>query len=353
MSHAIAYAPASFRLIASEDDISEPVVAPRNPDEPHPEMTLAEFYENYVEKHVIIHAKKSTKAEYRRSLKFWRKLVGQPQLCEITRNSCSTFVSGLAATVVKKGTTMCDETVHKHCRNIQMILDRTGPIQERGLYGRLNAEILDRVPVLLKPTLLGSEVEDCFTMQELETLLQSCHAAITPNCEKVPNAEWWQALFIVIYNTCLRIGSVRNIHYDKIVKDQYGYWVTLRRTENKKKAQLVYLNAHAMEAINRIRTNRKVVFDWPHVESWLHAQRRRICALHLPESRQFGFHAIRKLAMNELGEINSLAVKMAANHSERDVTKDHYMHRSTLSRASDKLPQPAWQWADLSQKLLF
>jgi integrase len=109
-----------------------------------------------------------------------------------------------------------------------------------------------------------------------------------------------------------------------------------------RRPMVVYLNAPAMAALRSIRTDRELVFPWPHARRDFYKYLHRLeDSAGIPEAEQFGMHTIRKTVATLLYEVNPGAAQFALGHTTNDVTRQHYVDGGPMvARALDQLPQP-------------
>lgn len=339
-----------------------------------PQQTLEGFFEGYVLPICLPYAAPRNIKQYRESLGYWKRFSGDPTLAQLSqateqvqpdgrrtrqyinaRVAISRFVQQLRALPGRDGT-LAENTVRKHCVALQYILDRAAPADAR--HNPDGAGMLPEAITIPKPGVVVNQVEDVFTLPEIGHWLDACKAAKSPKrLAGVSPPDFWRSLVVFAYNVGLRIDTIVSVRFDWFSKDEMGHWVQIPpRAIKKKRGRAYYVNAWAWDAIEAIRTNRELVFEWRHEMGWLHETRRRLLAASgIAESRRFGFHGLRKACLSQAARINPMAASMIAGHSEgRNVTRDHYMHRSIMAECLDQLPQPVWgQNRSDRQTLLF
>lgn len=317
-----------------------------------PGITLGQFYERYVKPICHASARKRTHDAYDRSLNYWDRITGDPALQEIDEYVCAAFIAGLRQLDGCDGM-LADNTVRKHCVHVQYCLDRAGPYSRRN--NPLGKSLIADPPLLLKPAVVKNDVVDNFLLPEIGHWLEACHHASVPKLRRVSPKDWWQSLIIFDYNTGIRLETLLAARFDWITTDDEGTWLIVPSTalKGRKRGRRFFLNQAALEAIEAIRTDRDLIFEWRFTEGYLHDRRRELLAkTRIPEHRRFGFHALRKALATELGKINSIAAKMALGHAGGDVTIEHYQNRIILVESLMKLPQPVWRRDCAGQQLL-
>lgn len=338
------------------------IVSPDAPGAPSPptgpplsaEMRLSEFVEAYVVPVIGATWKAGTLKDVRKSVSYWVRFTGDPPLSQISQYHFAAFKKQLEKLPGCDGECLADNTIRKHCGNIQQALDAAGPETREQPLG---TSLLVKVPYLTRPSLYIPDVEDVFTLQEIGWWLEACRHATAPRGPIAGDpCTWWRSLGLFDYNTGLRIGSLLKLLWEWIEEDEHGKWLKVPAAAIKRKRPLrVFLNDSALLALSWLPKTSDRIFHWPHGESWLHAQRRRILKRsEIRPARRYGFHAFRKALATELGKLSPTAAAMALGHAggRRSVTIDHYQHRVILVDALHKLPQPTLPKVDW-QRMLF
>lgn len=319
--------------------------------EPSADFCLTEVFERHLLPEHFLHAKPRHVKQFWESLKLWRSYTGDPPIREVMRSTCATFVRALKDRPGRDAIKVSDATVRKHCIAIQTLLDLVGP---RSRHQPAALGLIPDPPLLAKPAVIVSDVEDVFTLTEIGRLLESAAAG---RIDSVVSTEWWEALLICAYNTALRRETLLKLRWEWRYEDELGAWFRCPAGAVKKgRAFDVFLNSAVIEALGWIGPHKEgIVFPWRNHETWLHRKQQRICkAAGLPENRCFGFHALRKACANEVERINPLAVPYVLGHSQRNVTRDHYLQRRRIVSATlRELPQPVWARREKRQRYLF
>jgi len=313
-------------------------------------MTLAEFYKAYVQPVCLVHAAKRNLDQYEQSLAYWVEFTGDPPLSAIDDYTVSRFLQELKKLPGRGKRPLADNTVRKHCVHVQYVLDRAGPRSRHNPQGQ---RLIDEVPILQKPSLVIDEVSDNFTLQEIAWWLEAAETAIAPVLRGCSPGDFWRSLTLFTYNIGFRLQTLLALRWEWIYEEEFGRtrkWIKVPpEAIKKKRGRSFYLNHAAGEALNLVRqvTPSQAlagrIFPWPHCESYLQASRRAMLAeSKIPVSRHFGFHGLRKAFATELAQINDAAASMALGHSQRNVTRDHYLNKRVMAEAMDKLPQPKW-----------
>lgn len=300
---------------------------------------------------------------YQETIKHWRRITGDPPLCEITDDTCAAFVEGLAALPGRRGPTLASHTIFRHCNHVQWVLDRTGPRVANDRKQRRNRGLLDDVPIVERPKLDVLPPDGDFTLAETVRLL----AAFASRPPRAPRAKdtgvapgtWWRALIACLYYSGLRIGAAMQLEWTMLDGD---YLVIPARVMKQRKGKRQFLHAEAREAIERLRGGQELIFAYPNWTTKSGARRsmrrvfeRMLEVAGLPEHRRFGFHGFRKAHASQLALANPLAAQLSLGHESAKTTNEHYVNHRVAAAAIQQLPslRAAAREGDTKQKRLF
>lgn len=308
-----------------------------------PAMTLTEFSEIYVLP-VYMRMKDSsprTIDEYRQSLKYWREFSADPPLEEIDQWLCAEFVEQLKRLPGRK-TDQClsPNTIRKHCIQLQHCLDLAGPQSRQH---RCAQGLLEQVPYLERPSAWYEEVEKTFEIEEIDRWLGVCWHAKVPRISGVSPTAWWSALIIYIYNVGIRINTALQIRWEMHRRDdRQRLWLHVPPGIIKQhRGEKFYVNIAAAEAMESIRSQRELIFPWPHHRRYLDTVRvKLLTAAGIPPERRFGFHALRGAMCTEAAEKNPMVAQKQAGHLGIAMTRDAYVNKKVVAETMEKLPQP-------------
>jgi Phage integrase family len=358
-----------LRLATPDDDSypldSEPSCRGSDNENLSPRMTLREFYASFFLPVCLVALGRSRRTldQYEQSLGLWGRFTLDPPLLAIDQRLIAKFTGGLRALPGIDTPTLGDNSIHKHCRTVQAIMDRAGPWARK--INEFGQDLLDRVPLIPKPSLFEPDVEDNFTIAELTVLLAHCAVPVAPSELGGRDREiWWRSLFLFAYNAGLRIGSLMTLEWTWLKIDARGSRIEIPSRSGTKggRPKRFPLNQFALSALEMMRPisggpqgGRVWPWrGWPKSEGWLHEQRRRILdAAKFPEDRRFGFHGCRKAMCTELAEIDITAAMLGAGHKDMKTTTTRYVNKRSLAKASARLPQPDQPPQPGQQRLLF
>ena len=306
-----------------------------------PTMSLSAVFAAYVRPVCLLPsgACESTINQYAESLGYWATFTGDPPLLEVDDYAAADFVAGLMRLPGRKSPTISPNTVRKHCRHVQYILDRCGP---RTRHLRQAAGLIPEVPYLAAPKKRPKPTVEAFVLAEIRAWLNACSTATRPQIPGVMPPPWWRALIVAGYNTGLRIGSLLALQRQWLtVTDDGSGWVVIPSHAVKgNRSRHVYCSPAAVAAMRSIPT-RGHIFPWPQSVRQLQRYRQRLLiAAHLPPERQFGFHGLRRALGTELFRINAGAARAQLGHADERTTREYYVTADAVAPALAAVPQP-------------
>lgn len=313
-------------------------------------MRLSEFYYQFVEP---VHlAARDARAGYlevlRTSVEYWVRFTGDPPLAAIDQYACADFVRRLKELPGRRTAIISPNTVRKHCRAVQSVLDLAGPSDRRA---RRNQNLLLKVPYIERPPPEEKPAEDAFTRREIELLLAATSRATRPHRLPVSAEVYWRSLYQVLLATGLRIGSLMRLEWSFLElaeADDARLVIPARSIGKGRRGHTVPLTPWAKDAIMRLEGCDAVrIFSWPRrwpqSKSNLHDVHRDQIASCLPAHRRFGFHGFRKAHNMELAHINPLACQKSLGHSSGRTTVEHYTSRKIVRDAVNQIEPPKWR----------
>jgi len=302
--------------------------------------TVSSFYDTYYKPVRLADSPDPTRGAYEGTIRTWRFLTGDPPLKDISCEMLARFKACLQKMRGKNRVGyMAANTVRKHLRHLQTLLDKAGPPgpRNRDAAGVIPGPVAwvkpprseDKLPRIVTPDLLGQVYTATVAMEE-------------PRLPGVKAPGWWKALLAVAFNTQLRHRTLFEMRMDEIDFAHCLLNLPPARLKSHRR-HIVHLNEVAMRHLLMIRTDRELVFPWHH--SGLHFYRcfhRLQTAAGIPRKDHFGLHDLRRTAASALWEDSPAAAQYALGHRSISTTRDHYVNgTSIVARALDALPQPA------------
>lgn len=302
-------------------------------DSPSLAWTLTDLYLG-----ILIHLRKSpgTVKKDLHLLRWWKILTGDPPLRDVTQEFCDAFAEGLAAAVARGGGPLAVNTRRSLLIHWHWMINQLGPRKRR--YAK--ALKLWAEPFWVEiPAAEEARVKDIWRLDELGPLLAATALTKRP--------EWWQALFLFLYNTGQRIGAVMQARWENVDRNERG-WLFLPRETMKggRRSHEIPINSAAREAMELVHIEGEPrIFGrpWPGAKSSMARTLGRIKARSgLPFHRLdgFGVHALRGCCYTEGSKINSKGADLLLGHHGVSIGVDCYAGRELMLEVVQKLPQP-------------
>ncbi len=300
--------------------------------------TVGSFYATYYLPVRLADSPAVTKAAYEGTIRLWQLLSGDPPLAEVTTEALARFKAALQKMRAKARVGyMAANTVRKHLRHLQSVLDLAGP---PGRYHRDAAGILAASPWVRPPR--AEQKEPRTVSQEiLSDVYLATVSMEEPRFPGVKAPAWWKALLAIAFNTQLRRRSLFEMRMEEI--DWANRLLDLPPARLKShRRQRIHLNAVSIEHLRMIRTDRELVFPWPNSLVHFHRCFHRLQdAAGVPRKDHFGLHDLRRTAATALWEDSPAAAQCALGHRSASTTRNHYVDATSIvGRALDSLAQP-------------
>lgn len=347
-AHQNAFGHTHLRLFSPENDAQD------SGGDLSPATSLSEFYSQafvplWIEARQL---DSKTQVAYDQSIALWKGLTGDPSLAHIDDFTCASFVVALGKQPGRKREFMTSTTINKHCRQLNKVLRFTG---RRGYDkpNRKNIGILDMPPIIEEPAPEKPPPRD-FSIQELHALYRAAEKMNRPNhLEGVQPGDWWRALLVVSYYTGLRRNHLMSISIPRIEDWCEGARVVVDALRGKKKAGYrKYLPPNAMDHVQRIKTDRRWLFDYPNWPASYSNLNRHFAALlehaGFDPSQKPKLHGIRASHLTQLAGIDPLkfhrTAQQSAGHQSLDTSMESYINETSteaaMARAIQLMPCP-------------
>jgi len=305
------------------------------------EMTLSSFYFSHYKPVRLADAARQTVKTYELIVRRWVLLTGDPPLKEITTETLCRFRDCIARMAGRDRVgRRSSASVHQFVRHIQWILDKTGPPGPRN---RDAAGIIPQPP-WIKPPRLDIQLPRTVSTEHLDALYRSCVSADKPRLSGtgIKPPAWWRALLAVALGTGLRRRTLFELRMEFIQWDKRLLIIPAGHLKARR-PQIVCLSRVAIDHLCTIRTDRELVFPWPHGENAFYREFRRLRALAgIKPSDAFALQQIRKTTGTLLWESNPQAAQFSLGHSTDRVTKAYYIAgQGIMAKALDAMPLPA------------
>ena len=135
-------------------------------------------------------------------------------------------------------------------------------------------------------------VPQAWLTDEFKKLLEACDGE-EGQVAGVPAKLWWRAALLTCYELGERIGGILGIEW----RDLSPHGIIVRAEERKGKRRDIFrsISPECHVAIEAIRTDRRLIFDWDRAYTSIWGRLGRICErAGLPNDRTSKFHRIRK-----------------------------------------------------------
>ena len=305
------------------------------------ETTLSSFYFSHYKPVRLADAARQTVETYELIVRRWVLLTGDPPLKEITTETLCRFRDCIARMAGRDRVgRRSSASVYQFVKHIQWILDKTGPPGPRN---RDAAGIIPQPP-WIKPPRLDIQLPRTVSTEHLDALYRSCVSADKPRLPGtgIKPPAWWRALLAVALGTGLRRGTLFKLRMEFIEWDKRLIIIPAGHLKARR-PQIVCLSRVAIDHLRTIRTDRELVFPWPHGENAFYREFRRLRALAgIKPSDAFALQRIRKTTASLLWESSPQAAQFALGHSTDRVTKAYYVAgQFIMAKALDAMPLPA------------
>lgn len=291
------------------------------------ELTVRElFAERYAPLRLAEKAE-ATRAEYRVALNHLRRYVGRdPTVSEL----CNDLIEGLLADLIAKGRSPATANkTRAHLLALWRFAHKRLLVADPPDVERL--KVFQRVPVAW------------FDWEVSKILAAAAHERW--DICGIPAHRWWNALFLTLFDTGLRINAVMHAQWENFQEAQRMIGIP---PEHQKQGvgQMPDLSDQAMKALAAIRRPSGLIFPWPYDQNnrqWatLNRHLRRILTrAGLPTTRLDLFHKWRKTTASYIQRAGGDATSRLG-HSGRQVTRCYLDPRiATPPRQVDLLPRP-------------
>jgi hypothetical protein len=331
-------------------------------------MTLPEFGRAYVLKTWLPSRRSSplTIDGYRHAYDLWAELTDDPPLAQLSDIHAAQFIAGLFDRKGRRAETLSPATVHKICRPIRTTLGLAGPRTKTHKRAR---RLIEEPPEIEMPTVEIDDVLNNFEVSELAAIVQACQSMTMPKEHDwimpprgrrktakpikgtgIPPPRYWLSLVCVTYNTGERKGAIFKVMQPPPAADSIHFPPATRK--GKKRGTTVHLNQYAREAINAIRSDRELLFPWPHSPRHFYTVWWKLLKrAGIPESRWFGLHGLRKATCTEISAYSPMGAQLVMGHSDGTLLEKHYVNKRIKRDALERLPQPSWHQSDAQLRL--
>lgn len=180
-------------------------------------------------------------------------------------------------------------------------------------------------------------VPRAWLLEEFERLIAACSDE-RGEVVGVPARLWFRAILLTAYWTGERIGALLSLEWGDVSEDA----ILFRAEGRKGRREDIYrpIPPECYEAIQKIRTDRRLVFDWDRSYTLIWGRLGKICKrAGLPNDRMSKFHRVRKTAASYYEAGGGDAQQLLA-HKNRGTTRRYLDPRIVKAQAAtDILPR--------------
>ena len=302
------------------------------------EVTLSKFYfDYYVPNCMAPGSSRGYRKFFEVVVRRWRLITGDPPLEKIDNALLARFRDYVGLCRGHGGKTVTAVTVANYLGMIQRLLDKAGPVGPRN---RSAAGLIPQVPYVKRPTVSPAMVKIAGS-EELSLVYKAAGRMIVPEVAGVATGDWWRCLLVVAFNTGLRRRTLFELRWEHLDANRRMLLIPPECLKSKRPLYAP-LNQLCLDHLERIKTDRERIFDWPYHGRYFDRVFHRLqYDAGLPMASHFGLQEIRKTTATRLWQTAPQAAKLALGHATDNVTIRHYVQAETIvAKAIDALPQP-------------
>ena len=282
-----------------------------------------------------------TRNETLNALKHFERIIKPARLLAIKTRTIDAYVSRRRIEPGRKrGSKVSPATVNKELRHIKAVLR----VATEWKY----LPEMPKIRMLKEPVKLATYV----TPEHFAAIYQACDAAKYPRGCHYPAADWWRAFLTYQYMTGWRMGEPLALRWDDVSLDA-GEAITRHADNKAKRDERVPLHPVVVDHLRKLVDFGPVVFTWPHHETFLYVQFRRIqqaAEIHLPchEKHEhtpscyvYGFHDLRRaFATMNADRLTGDALQALMRHKSYSTTQRYIAMARQLDKAVEILHVP-------------
>ena len=316
-------------------------------------LPFSTYYARHHEPTYLFDASPNTIKDYRCSVRYFAAATADPRVDQVTPAHCASFARWLEtpddtpqaqlplfpdfAPDDDKPKTLSPHTANKHIRNINAIFGKLGPA---GPHNRDALGILPRAPwikPLKAPQPDPREIPD----EVIDAIYRATPAARKPDLPGILPEHWWKGLLVMALAEGFRRGALLTIPWSAI--DWRKATIRLPAASDKmKRHRAKPLNPTVAQHLLRIRSNRTLIFPWPHGERTLYNEWHRIqtdAGLRSPDHVRL--HDFKRACLTIYAETAGPRVVQTMGDHSTLRTADHYVtsHREAR-QAVEHFPFP-------------
>jgi integrase len=303
--------------------------------------TIGSFFEAYYLAACLSQASEETIYLYRKQIRKWELLTGNPPLRAITSETLVNYRAALIAqrSRWKHRRPLSLWTVRGHLQAILTLIGKAGPAGPRN---RDAAGFIAHQPWTKKPW-AELPVPKVVTAETLSKCYEAAGLMDVPTAGRVKPGSFWRALLVVAYNLGLRRRALFGLRWRDV--DFRTRLITVPAEINKSRRRLVVpMNAVVVAHLKAIqRQPEDSVFDcwWTTKEGFRVSLYKLQRLAGLSNAERFQLHRLRKTCATILWQQSPGAAQLMLGHRSISITRDHYTNApAALTGAADAMPQP-------------
>jgi len=299
-----------------------------------------EFRERYEQK-VLRRMDKGSRRCTNDALNHFQRIINPKQMSAIDSEIIDEYIAKRRLERGKKrGSTVSNATINKELRHLRAVFNVA-----------CRWRFLPAAPEFAFLRELEKPVR-YVTPEHFAQIYAACDVATLPDSQVYTPAEWWRALIVFNYMTGWRIGEPLSLSREQLNLD--GGEAVLKAEDAKgRRGETVPLHELVVQHLRQITSFEPKVFAWPHAETTLYTQFRRIqeaAGIHLPCSENhehtdachtYGFHDLRRaFATMNADRLTSDALQALMRHKSYQTTQRYINIARQLNKSVESLHVP-------------
>jgi len=318
-------------------------------------LTVRAFWSRRIERGFMAGAAPGTMKSYKESLAKWEATTDDPPVAQVVKETIDAFRQQLLVKQIARAQvdhqpwlfadlrpavadprSLSPATVNKHMRQIHHVLVEA-----------VDVEILDRIPRFTYCKLRKKRPR-AVKPEHLEAIYGACWKALYPILPGLLPERWWQAFLTTACTIGFRRQGLLGLRWADV--DLRDGLIRLRAEDDKCDQERCKPLSHLLvQHLVRIRTDRELVFAWPHSQSTFYRQWKAIqSAAGLTRPDWYKIHDLKRTCgtMHSRQGASPWAIKELLDHSTLR-TSEYYIDASDEAReAVERLRLPPAFYAD-------
>jgi integrase len=274
---------------------------------------------------------------YLQSVELYLAHVGDLPLDQLTPHNNARFVQSLNKTGI------ANETIRKHCRNLNTIFNRMGP---SGYRNRDALGLLHEPPWIRPPRPFLKLPRDILDGQ-VENLFRACSQ--TPGCFTFPKylpeelrPKWWETLILFVITTALRHGALCQWTWDDVDFGRRRILISAS-IDKSRRERIKPLHPVVLQGFRAVQADDRRLLPWPHGNKKFYGIWHEIneVAGIIPGLM---LHDLKRYALQRAvrSGIDAATLQLLGDHSSLKTTVDHYV-RGNLDRYIESVVLPGME----------